>query len=122
MLWRSAADAVYAFGQQGERRWLEIPDRWSGQAIRSRGNPPSGRQAPVRGFGYVWGERDDLFALLGWATDQERGFCFTLQPFERGFLLRSKAVQSCTPENLYNQATSPGWSPVSLAAYGGGWS
>jgi WD40 repeat protein len=122
MLWRSDTDEVYAFGQQGARSWLKIPDRWNGQEIKGRGNPPPGLQTPVRGFGYVWGERDDIFALLGWATDQERGFCFTLQPFERGFLMRSNPVQSCTPENYYNQATAPDWKPVSLAAYEGGWS
>ena len=122
MLWRSDTDEVYAFSQQGARSWLKIPDRWNGQEIKGRGNPPPGLQPPVRGFGFVWGERDDLFVLLGWATDQERGFCFTQQPFERGFLLRSNPVQSCTPENYYNQATAPDWKPVSLAAYEGGWS
>lgn len=122
MLWRSDTDEVYAFGQQGARSWLKIPDRWNGQELKGRGNPPPGLQTPVRGFGFVWGERDDLFALLGWATDQERGFCFTLQPFERGFLMRSNPVQSCTPENYYNQATAPDWKPVSLAVYEGSWS
>ena len=121
ILWRSDTDDVYAFSQLAKHTWLAISERWNGQSVKSRGDPPSGLQAPVRGFGYVWGVRDDLFAQLGWATDQERGFCFAVQPFERGFVLRSNAVQSCTAEKLYNQAASPDWKPISLAVYEGGW-
>ncbi|HXF61167.1 MAG TPA: sugar-binding protein, partial [Caldilineaceae bacterium] len=81
-----------------------------------RGAPPPGLQAPVRGFGYVWSRSDELFNGLGWATDQERGFCAVIQNFEHGFMARSTNVPSCTAEGLYNHATAPDFSPVLVAA------
>ena len=116
MLWRSDTDAAYAFLNSGEKRWFQVQERWDGKSPASRGEPPPGLQAPERGFGYVWGIMDDLFQALGWATDKEKGFCAVIQPFERGFALLSDNVGSCTPENLYNQATAADWKPLSLVA------
>src|SRR5690606_1385905 len=69
-----------------------------------------------RGFGYVWSHDDEIFARLGWASDQERGFCALVQNFDRGYLLNSSPVASCTDEGLFNQATAPDWREVRLAA------
>ena len=120
MLWRSDTDAAYVLLDDG--RWLEIAERWDGSAVTGRGAPPAGLTAPQRGFGWVWSRRDDVFAGLGWATAAEKGFCATVQPFERGFILRSSAVASCTSDNLYNFATSPAWLPITLIVYPAGWS
>jgi hypothetical protein len=73
---------------------------------------------PERGFGYVWSRSDEIFNGLGWARDQEKGFCALVQDFERGYILRSADVSSCTPENLYNFATAADWTPLLLAAGG----
>ena len=125
MLWRSDTDAVYAFygaGSAGETsggRWFQINERWDGQPMRDRGAPPTGLQLPARGFGYVWSIRDDLFAMLGWAKDKEKGFCAQVQNFADGFILRSTPVDSCHEEGLYNQAQAGDWQPVTLVAYAG---
>lgn len=114
MLWRSDTDRSYVFYDNGE--WGPIDITWSGQDPAGRGTPPPGLQAPERGFGYVWSNSDEIFNRLGWATDQERGFCALTQQFDRGFILRSSDVPSCTAEGLYNHATSADWQPLLLAA------
>lgn len=114
MLWRSDTDRAYVFYSDGW--WFPVDERWDGAPSVDRGNPPEGRQAPIRGFGYVWSRSDTIFSRLGWATDQERGFCALVQNFDKGFLLRSDPVPSCTAEGLYNQATAPEWREVQLAA------
>ncbi len=119
LLWRSDTDTAYAFLTGG--RWYPIAARWGGEPLFSRGEPPAGLLAPERGFGWVWGSDDTLFADLGWALNVEKGFCAQVQPFERGFLLRSNAAASCTSDNLYNHATSPEWEPVALAAHEDSW-
>jgi hypothetical protein len=111
MLWRSDNNRAYAFFQPGD--WQPINERWDEQALPSRGDPPPGRQAPVRGFGYAWAVRDDLFSRLGWATAEEQGFCALIQPFEHGFLVQSSTVEFCQ-DTLYNHARAPGWQPLQL--------
>lgn len=114
MLWRSDTDRAYVFYDDGA--WFPVEERWDGAPAADRGNPPPDRQAPTRGFGYVWSRSDAIFNRLGWATDQERGFCALVQDFDRGFLLNSSNVPSCTDEGLYNQATAPEWRELRLAA------
>ena len=119
MLWRQDTDAAFAFYNTGG--WAQLPERWSeGMAIRSRGTPPGGRQAPVRGFGYIWGLRDEVYQGLGWATDKEKGFCAQIQPFEKGFLLRSSTVQACW-QGLENQAQFSHFSLQQLRVYNAGY-
>lgn len=114
MLWRSDTNRSYVFYDNGE--WGPIDISWAGQDPAGRGEPPPGLQAPQRGFGFVWGSSDELFNRLGWATDQERGFCALTQQYLNGFILRSSDVPSCTPEGLYNHATAGEWQPLLLAA------
>ncbi len=114
MLWRSDTDRSYVFYEDGS--WFPVEERWDGAPPANRGNPPPGLQAPIRGFGYVWSRSDEIFSRLGWASDQERGFCALVQDFDSGFLLNSSTVPSCTEEGLFNQATAPDWREVRLAA------
>ena len=114
MLWRSDTDTSYVF--YGIGAWFPIAEGWDGAPPADRGAPPPNLRAPERGFGYVWGLRDDIFAGLGWATDQERGFCALVQEFENGFMLRSSDVASCTAENLYNHAATGELQPILFAA------
>ncbi|MCC6456573.1 MAG: hypothetical protein IT328_16575 [Caldilineaceae bacterium] len=114
MLWRSDRDTSYVFYTNGS--WFPIEQGWDGGPMADRGAPPPGLQAPQRGFGWVWSHSDEIFNGLGWAGDQEKGFCALVQEFERGFILRSANVASCTPENLYNFAAAGDWTPLLLAA------
>jgi hypothetical protein len=114
MLWRSDSDASFVL--YGDGRWFPVQERWDGGPAADRGAPPPGLQTPTRGFGYVWSRSDEIFNGLGWATDQERGFCAVVQDFEQGYMLRSSDVPSCTAEGLYNHATAAEWAPVLVAA------
>ena len=114
MLWRSDTDTSYVFYSSGG--WFPIELGWDGGPARDRGAPPPGLQVPERGFGYVWSLDDAIFNGLGWARDHEKGFCALVQNFERGYILRSSEVTSCTPENLYNFATSGDWTPLLFVA------
>jgi hypothetical protein len=114
MLWRSDTDTAYVFLDNGE--WGVPETRWDGQSPPDRGAPPPGLRAPERGFGFVWASSDEIFNALGWALDQEKGFCAIIQNFEHGFILQSTSVPSCTPDQLYNHAAAGDWTPVLLAA------
>lgn len=114
MLWRSDRDTSYVFYANGH--WFPIEQGWDGGPARDRGEPPPGLQVPQRGFGWVWSHDDEIFSGLGWARDQEKGFCALVQEFERGFILRSSDVPSCTAEGLYNFAAAGDWSPLAIAA------
>lgn len=120
LLWRSDTDAAYAFFGLDQGSWMQVAERWDGTATVLRGEPPTGLRSPERGFGYIWGIRDDLFNGLGWATDEEKGFCALIQQFEQGFILQSIAVDSCTADNLFNHARSADWRPITLIATGQG--
>ena len=114
MLWRSDTDQAYIFTDDG--RWQPVEERWDGKPLTPRGETPPGLYEPQRGFGYVWGESDEVFSALGWATDQEKGICIHVQDFEYGFVVLSSDAPGCTDDNLYNQATSSSWNTLFLEA------
>lgn len=125
MLWRSDTDAAYAFVAEPQQQWFEIRERWDGSSTAPREEePPSGLQAPVRGFGYAWGVNDALFNILGWATENEKGFCLAVQPFEEGTILQSNRAQSCATnsegDDLLNQARGGDWRPFTFVSYRNG--
>ena len=109
MLWRSDTNLTYIL--YGDGTWGPANETWDGREIPRRGDPPPGLVHPERGFGYVWGVRNDVFTRLGWATMPEKGFCAAIQPFEQGFAITGAAVASCTPENLYNSVFDANWQP-----------
>ncbi len=128
MLWRSDLDHIYAFFfqngtnltrgsyQTGGDAW-----KWDGSYPDGTGlTPPAGLLEPVRGFGYVWrnflgGPSGDI----GWATDEEKGFCVRIQPFEQGLMFRSDTVTYCEDE-YYNWATHPSFVPLYFSLSGDG--
>ncbi|HAJ37597.1 MAG TPA: hypothetical protein DCL15_18165 [Chloroflexi bacterium] len=112
MLWRSDTNLSYILF--GDGSWAPSNETWNGQEPPWRGETPAGLYRPERGFGYIWGVREDVFTRLGWATMPEKGFCAAVQSFEQGFALASVPVPSCTAENLYNQATDASWRPLLL--------
>lgn len=120
MLWRSDTRRVIAFYADGT--WAEFLDQWTeGSPIPSRGNPPPGLLAPVRGFGFIWGTYDEVANRLGWALEEEKGFCANIQSFERGFVSRDSTVRSCLDEMLNEpRTTHPNFAPLFCAVYGDG--
>ena len=115
MLWRRDTDMITVFTNQG--RWMEFPNQWvEGVSVPSRGAPPAGRVAPVRGFGYLWGSNNSVADSLGWAIEEEKGFCADVQSFEKGFVFRSNDSVSCS-EHGWNWAWDPGFQPLLFSIY-----
>ena len=96
MLWRGDTNRVTVYHSDG---WVTLHDLWDGVSLPpSRGSPPFGLQVPVRGFGWLWGRRDDVFNWMGWATDIEKGFCALVQDFERGFIYTKPVFRTLKTE------------------------
>lgn len=115
MFWSSDTRRVIVF--YGDHTWVEFGDQWTeGAPIPSRGDPPAGLLAPIRGFGYIWGTYDTVADGIGWAIDQEKGFCANIQRFEKGIIFHGSTVRFCQDE-LYNWATHPDFAPLFFSAY-----
>ncbi len=125
MLWRSDTDEVYILYLQDNKstgRWKKTPPEWKWDGSNPDGvgmSPPPGLYEPKRGFGWLW--RTHLagpYGLLGWALEEEKGFCAIIQPFERGFVFRGGTVDSCLDE-LVNEprTTHPDFAPLLFAMY-----
>lgn len=120
MLWRRDTNRAYGFFDSGA--WLSVADVWDGHSpTPSRGSPPPGYKEPIRGTGYVWGTDDRFFHGLGWAADDQKGFCAKVQSFEQGFILLSSTVSSCHEENLFNHAAQGGFGLHFLKAHNAGY-
>ncbi len=126
MLWRSDTDNVYVFNLQDGTNpsagtWKLYTETWPGTDPDGVGlSPPPGLYEPVRGFGWLW--RTYLGgpgSELGWAREEEKGFCANIQPFESGFIFGSSTVTYCQ-DQLYNWATHPSFTPLLFALYGDG--
>jgi hypothetical protein len=128
MFWRDDTDSTYvlnqaAGGNQGVGQWRTPPDgaQWDGSNPNGVGlTPPPGLYEPIRGFGWLWREylgREQ--SDVGWALDQEKGFCATLQPFERGLIFRSSSVEYCQ-DQLFNWARDPSFTPILITLYSDG--
>ena len=126
MLWRSDTDSVYVLNMQDGTNlsagtWQLRAERWDGSNPDGIGlSPPPGLYEPVRGFGWLW--RTYLGgpgSQVGWARDEEKGFCANMQPFESGLVFGSSTVTYCQDE-LFNWATHPSFTPLLFALYGDG--
>ena len=118
MSWRSDTRRVTVFFDN--RTWTEFRDQWlEGASIPSRGSPPPGLLAPTRGFGYIWGIHDSVANGIGWALEEEKGFCAKIQLLEQGLVFRSSTVAFCQ-DRLYNWATHPSFRPLFFAVYSDG--
>lgn len=101
MLWRQDLQLIYTFPDGG--RWERWPDLWAEDVpLAGRGRPPTGLQAPVRGFGFVWEMEEAVFRHLGWARWEESGMCAVIQEFQRGTVIARSETDSC------NGQASPG--------------
>lgn len=126
MLWRSDTDHVYILHMQDGSdlyagTWQLRTDTWDGSNPDGVGlSPPPGLYEPVRGFGWLW--RTYLGgpgSQLGWAREEEKGFCANFQPFDAGLIFGSSTVTYCQ-DQLYNWATHPSFIPLLFALYGDG--
>ena len=125
MWWRSdsgsGSDLTYAlFWQHGTNPltgyWDTGGDAWRWDQVsfpQGHGlTPPAGHYEPIHGFGFVWFDKlGGPASQIGWATDEEKGFCALVQPFEDGLIFRSSTVQYCQDE-LFNYATQPSFAPL----------
>jgi hypothetical protein len=126
MLWRSDTDHVYVLSLQDGTNpsagtWQLYTEKWPGSDPDGVGlSPPPGLYEPVRGFGWLW--RTYLGgpgSELGWAREEEKGFCANIQPFESGLIFGSSTVTYCQDE-LYNWATHPSFTPLLFSLSGDG--
>ena len=130
MLWRSDMDEVYIlYLQDGIDRlaghWVKAPPEWKWDGSNPDGvgmSPPPGLHEPKRGFGWLWrtylGGPD---SQIGWALEEEKGFCATIQPFDQGLVFRDSTVRSCLDERLNEpRTTHPNFVPLFSAMYGDG--
>jgi serine/threonine protein kinase len=126
MLWRSDTDHVYILHLQDGSdlyagTWQLRTEKWDGSNPDGVGlSPPPGLHEPVRGFGWLW--RTYLGgpgSQLGWAREEEKGFCANFQPFDAGLIFGSSTVAYCQ-DQLYNWATHPSFIPLLFALYGDG--
>lgn len=87
MLWRQDTSEIYVIYNDG--RWDVFDDTFiDGEAEYDPSiTPPTGYQQPIRGFGKVWREEENVREEIGWATGKEQGFGGFIQPYERGILL-----------------------------------
>jgi serine/threonine protein kinase len=91
MYWRKDSGRIYAVYKDG--RWESHTDIWKeGDPAFScpDGNTPSGSPpTPIRGFGKIWCTVAHVRQGLGLATEGERALQVIVQPFDRGFILRT---------------------------------
>ncbi len=74
MIWLEESDSVIVFFEDG--RWQRFEDTWSEDQPESDPSlaPPAERFQPIRGFGKVWRERQQVREALGWALGVELGY------------------------------------------------
>ena len=75
MFWLEPIREIWVIMDQGNR-WSRHPDVFEeGEPEHDPTlTPPAGLQQPIRGFGKLWREDDDIRATLGWAKDVEYGY------------------------------------------------
>lgn len=125
MLWRSDTDQVYVLylGNGANRStgtWEVREDRWPGTEGSVGIPPPTGRYEPIRGFGWLWREHlGGPTGRLGWALEEEKGFCAQIQVFGTGAMFHSNTVEFCE-DRLFNWATHPSFAPLFFGLYANG--
>ncbi|NWG19965.1 MAG: hypothetical protein HXY39_06520 [Chloroflexi bacterium] len=65
--------------------WQLYADYWrEGDPVSGGEQPPQGLVEPIRGFGKLWRENQQLRETLGWAVEPERADTATVQYFQGG--------------------------------------
>ncbi len=82
MLWVGAEDRIYVlYADGGVGAWNAFTDEWDEGEPPDDPTlvPPPGLYQPVRGFGLVWREQQNVRERLGWATAPEQGYGTAVQ-------------------------------------------
>ncbi|MAU09303.1 MAG: hypothetical protein CL607_05740 [Anaerolineaceae bacterium] len=79
MFWLEPVQQIWVLTKDENENqvWLVYNDTWEEgdpETDASLVPPEPGLQQPIRGFGKLWRENDDLRNLIGWAVDPELGF------------------------------------------------
>lgn len=83
MVWRSDTREIYVLYADGSYETYE--DTWQeGEPVDIPGAPPSGRYAPVRGFGTLYAHEPLVRQGLGWATAEETGYTMHVETTHGG--------------------------------------
>ncbi len=111
MIWMQENSRIYVFYDDGQRPFYEVQsDPW--QPGDPEDDPtlevPDGFYQPVRGFGYLWRNDEELISnnvreRLGWATESEQGFdtavqCNTAIKYSTCYLQGPDGVIEMLPE------------------------
>jgi hypothetical protein len=87
MFWLEPVNQIWVITQdeEGRNAWYVFQDTYDDNEPESDPSlqPPAGLMQPIRGFGKLWRENQDIQDLLGWATDSELGY-FTRYEFHAG--------------------------------------
>ncbi len=119
MIWHMGDGSLYVYVDDGS--WNTYTDSWDQEDLTGRGTPPSGLHSPVRGFGYLWEQNDDVYADLGWAKNEEKGFCALVQKFDTGRLLAAITEGSCHGDQHNFGLDTPFYRAVLQALTAGTW-
>lgn len=79
MFWLEPVQQIWVLttDENENQVWLVYNDTWEEgdpETDTSLVPPEPGLQQPIRGFGKLWRENEDLRNLIGWAVDPELGF------------------------------------------------
>lgn len=78
MFWLEPSNQIWILAQddQGNQRWLVFDNSWEDSMPENDPSiqpPEAGLFQPIRGFGKLWRENQNVRDLLGWAVDPEFG-------------------------------------------------
>lgn len=83
MVWRSDTREIYVL--YGDGFYQTYEDTWhEGDPVDIEGTPPQGLFAPVRGFGNLWANQQEVRDALGWPTAAESGYTMLLETVRGG--------------------------------------
>jgi hypothetical protein len=85
MIWMESSQTIYVFLSESTGQFYRTyQDTFKEGDLESDPTiiPPEGKQQPIRGFGKVWRENDDIRLSLGWATAGETGFDTWTQSYQ----------------------------------------
>lgn len=94
MIWRGDTDTIYVFYYRAATG-TSYPNYQSLPQNPVADTAPDGLMKPVRGFGQVWGNNEQVRRELGWATEQEQPF--TLTHVSQTFFPRNQIVYMTHP-------------------------
>jgi hypothetical protein len=103
MFWRGDLRRIYAL--YDDNTWQWFVDTWDGsqpeytcpESATSK-TPPT----PIRGFGKVWCLEAGVRQRIGSAKEEERGYEGSVQDFQHGLMITSRASEIYI---LYNDGT-----------------